>query len=63
MSTSKWTIVNGVKYENENVLPVIEEIEQTEEDVRMTTSTTIYFPTYVVEKTDGEVKIKKRRIS
>ena len=60
MSTAKWTIVNGVKYVNEDVLP---KIEQTEEDVKMTTSTTIYFPNYIVEKTDGEVKIKKRRIS
>ena len=60
MSTAKWTIVNGVKYVNEDVLP---EIEQTEEDVKMTTSTTIYFPNYIVEKSDGEVKIKKRRIS
>ena len=60
MSTAKWTIVNGVKYVNEDVLP---EIEQTKEDVKMTTSTTIYFPNYIVEKSDGEVKIKKRRIS
>ena len=60
MSTAKWTIVNGVKYVNEDVLP---EIEQTEEDLNMTTPTTIYFQNYVVEKKDGEVVIKKRRIT
>jgi glutathione synthase/RimK-type ligase-like ATP-grasp enzyme len=60
MSSAKWTIVNGVKYVNEDVKP---EIEQTEEDVKMTTSTTIYFQNYIVEKKDGEVVIKKRHIS
>ena len=63
MSASKWTITNGVKYQNAEEENDITYEYQTEEDVKKTTKNEIYFPNYIVEKTDGEVKIKKRRIS
>jgi len=62
MSTSKFVIVNGSKYENEEVDST--EIQQTETDVKMTTKNTIYFPGYVVTKNDNnDVVIKRRKIS
>jgi len=62
MSTSKFVIINGSKYENEEVDST--EIQQTETDAKMTTKDAIYFPGYVVTKNDNnDVIIKRRKIS
>ena len=64
MSSSKWEIVNGVKYKRE-----IEESDtiytyQTEKDVKKTTQNEIYFSTYIVTKDDdGNLSFKRRRIN
>jgi len=76
MSESKWIIINGIKYQNEEKdddtgIPLISKIfpkcstyeYQTEEDVEKTTMNEIYFPNYIVTRdVKGEVNFKRRKL-
>ena len=70
MSESKWTIINGVKYQNTDVdadtdsdMDITYEY-QTKEDVQKTTRNEIYFPNYIVTRDDeGKVSFKRRKLN
>ena len=62
MSTSKWTILNGVKYPNTDDNTTYE--YQTEEDVKKTTKNEIYFPNYIVIRDEeGNMSFKRRKLN
>jgi hypothetical protein len=64
MSTSKWTIINGVKYQNAEENDDVTYKYQTEEDVQKTTKNEIYFPNYIVSRDEeGNVSFKRRRVN
>ena len=76
MSESKWIIINGIKYQNEEKdddtgIPLISKIfpkcstyeYQTEEDVEKTTINEIYFPNYIVTRDEeGKTTFKRRKL-
>ena len=64
MSASKWTITNGVKYQNteEDDNTIYE--YQTDEDVKKTTKNEIYFPNYIVIRDEeGNMSFKRRKLN
>ena len=68
MSESKWTIINGVKYQNTDTdtrsdMDITYEY-QTKGDVQKTTRNEIYFPNYIVSRDDeGKVSFKRRKLN
>ena len=62
MNASKWTIINGVKYQNAEEDDTTYEY-QTEEDVKKTTKNEIYFPNYIVTRDEeGKTTFKRRKL-
>ena len=70
MSESKWTIINGVKYQNTDTdadtdtdMDITYEY-QTKRDIQKTTQNEIYFPNYIVSRDDeGKVSFKRRKLN
>ncbi len=69
MSESKWTIINGVKYQKDVDADTDSDMDityeyQTKGDVQKTTRNEIYFPNYIVTRDDeGKVSFKRCKLN